>query len=179
MVSFIIILNRKCYSLKVLSNRTRGLLNKEKFLFWIATKPLSGQLFLSHFSLHSSPPFHLLSFVLLNAPLFLFVVFHVRSMFPFCGIGLWVSLLWDKDWVSKLVIALPYTCSRELMKSVGGYVVIDKSPSYMLLLMVPEKVRDYHFCSYHQFYVLVVFYLPWCVFFFLILQSLSGSFSLT
>jgi hypothetical protein len=50
------------------------------------------------------------------------------------------------------------------MKSVGGYVVIDKSPSYMLLLMVPEQVRDYHFCSYCQFYVLFVFGLPWCVF---------------
>ncbi len=36
---------------------------------------------------------------------------------------------------------------------VSGEVVIVKSLSYILLLMVPEQVRDWHFCSY------------WCVFF--------------
>ncbi len=36
MVSFFVLLKNKCYTLKIVLKRTRGLLNKEEFLFGIS-----------------------------------------------------------------------------------------------------------------------------------------------
>jgi hypothetical protein len=50
----------------------------------------------------------------------------------------------NRNMVRRLVVRLDYTHCRELMKS----EVIEKLLSYMVLLMVPEQVRDCDLCSY-------------------------------
>jgi hypothetical protein len=59
-----------------------------------------------------------------------------------------------------------FTHCRELMKIVG-VVVIVKFLLYILLLMVPEQVWDWHFCSYQCVF---------CVFRFVFCLPLFGSF---
>ncbi len=53
---------------------------------------------------------------------------------------------------------------------VSGEVVVVKSLSYILLLMVPEQVQDWHFCSYQCVSFLVLWLteevLTFCFFFF-------------
>jgi hypothetical protein len=47
---------------------------------------------------------------------------------------------------------------------VSGEVVIVQSLSYILLLMVPEQVWDWHFCSYQcVFFVLCLFFVSPCL----------------
>jgi hypothetical protein len=58
----------------------------------------------------------------------------------------------DRNLVRRLVVTLAYTHCREMV--VSGYVVIDWSLSYMLLLIVPEQVRVCHF--FHTGTVIVI-----------------------
>jgi hypothetical protein len=53
---------------------------------------------------------------------------------------------------------------------VGGEVVVVKSLSYILLLMVPEQVWDWHFCSYR------CIFLSYCLFPSSLVWFLFGSF---
>jgi hypothetical protein len=48
-----------------------------------------------------------------------------------------------------LVFTLAYTHHMEL-SYVSGEVMIERSLSYMLLLMVPEQAKDCHRCSYYM-----------------------------
>ncbi len=52
----------------------------------------------------------------------------------------------SRNSVCRLVFSLAFTYCRQLMKP--GKIVIEKSLSYMLLLMVPEQVWDWYCCSY-------------------------------
>ncbi len=63
--------------------------------------------------------------------------------------------------VHRLMSLLAFTHHRELMKSVGK--LVEKSLSYMLLLMVPKQVGGWHTGT--VVHIAFVFYFAFCTFF--------------
>ncbi len=153
MVSIIVLLKNKGCPLKILLKRTRGLLNKEKFLLEFQHLEYSEWFCIKSCKWGVSCKPHLV-FVLLCCPfLCVLSILLCFSVISLCCLLLASSMaesvlfqICNRNSVCRLVFSLAFT-------TVGSWwsqweVVIEKSLSYMLLLMVPEQVRDWHCCSY-------------------------------
>jgi len=170
MVSLIVLLKIKGYSLKILLKRTRGLLNKENSFLEVQLWEFSEWFCLQSCKWGASckPTCSLFSPAVLSFR-FCFSLsvglFFIMSLC--CGLLLASSMaecfcICSRNSVCRLVL---FTGLYPLLGAdeVSGEVVVDKSLSYILLLMVPEQVWDWHYCSYccFCFFVFGLFCLSW------------------
>jgi len=105
---------------------------------------------------------------------FLYFFFPFLSVCFSLSLGLWSVASQEYGWVFPLLPELQQklssqvdACHQPLPIEVSGEVVVVKSLSYILLLMVPEQVWDWHFCSYRCVFSFFVCFLSPLVWFFL------------
>jgi hypothetical protein len=129
MVSLIVLLKNKGYPQKILLKRSRGLFNKEKFLFGISAfrffqmilnSLVSGVLLVSPLGLCSSLLFFSIYVVFLLC-LSVFVLSLCCSLLLASSMAESLCCFWIccRNSVCRLVFSLALTHSRELVKSVG------------------------------------------------------------